>query len=1179
MFSGETKFIETKKNVEQEIVKIYLSFDEVSKSKNLNLKEMDKAEFNKFNNGLPFDLYIYEDNKLVFWNENKAIPDLNINLLTNEAKLITLKNGYYIALKKTVGNKEYVALSLLRNSYSLVNKYLNNSFSNQFAFYDGDVILPSQHSSGEAINAPNGKPIFKILHVENESTQLNYLRLFISVAVLFFLYLFLIQFVTYLSKIDKVFWGSISFFVLGISWILLIKYVPFEFKKMDFFNPEIYGSELFVSLGLMSAHILLFYSWAHYLLINVVKGKIRSGVFLQVLISILLVVGYVFSNILFRSIVLDSVINYGAKNLLLLNLYPLVGLIIALFNGVTFVFIAILFVFIFKNSRNRLVVLVLVSLVVLSILYYLNFANLAISLSLLMFLFIYFLDYYIIRRERKNTIIVIVVSIFFLVLLVSSVFRIYTLEKNDTAKKTIAFKKSRQRDVTAEDLYSSLEKKIIEDEFIISFFQNPMMSYKDIYKRMTFRYFGGYLSKYDVSIVAFSIEGKPIKFNSKETLEQYYELINKSGEPTINENLFFIQDEKNQFAYVSLLQISNKENVVGTLAIKISPKTYDISSVYPELLLQGKNSIVKQYKEDYGYAIYDNNVLIDQSDEFAYLSKLSENLPDYYIKDGYNHSVFKINDTKKIIISTKEESIFDMFSVFSFVLCYYFVIGFIVTVVYFKLTNKENKQIFNFSFRKRINIAMLSLVVLSFFIIGLATVSYFSNQYNDYHQKRLIRKQKSILSSLNYVIEKNSLENAQDFSNYFLNSLSPDLLEMSDIHKMDINIFDLEGKLIVSSQDGIFTSGLLSQVINPSAFVLLNGEMKSIVTQDERIGNLKYLSIYVPVLNSNGEKMAFLNIPYFAKEKNLNQDISNFMISLINVYVLLLIIAGIVAFFVSNSITNPLKIIGEKIKEISLSKRNAFIEWQSDDEIGALVHEYNRMILQLDESAKLLASTERDTAWREMAKQIAHEIKNPLTPMKLSIQHMQRALKEDKERGLEIAERVSKTLIEQINNLSDIATAFSSFAKMPKGDREEIDLVEVINTVVDLFEIENIEIVKKYLIKNGKIFADKNQLISVFNNLVKNALQATEDKENAEVVVKVYRENDFYIVSIKDNGVGISEDEIEKIFIPNFTTKSSGTGLGLAISKKIVEGLNGNIWFESKENEFTIFYVKIPILN
>ena len=119
----------------------------------------------------------------------------------------------------------------------------------------------------------------------------------------------------------------------------------------------------------------------------------------------------------------------------------------------------------------------------------------------------------------------------------------------------------------------------------------------------------------------------------------------------------------------------------------------------------------------------------------------------------------------------------------------------------------------------------------------------------------------------------------------------------------------------------------------------------------------------------------------------------------------------------------------------------------------------------------------------------------------------------------------------------------------------------------------------KYLIKNGKIFADKNQLISVFNNLVKNALQATEDKENAEVVVKVYRENDFYIVSIKDNGVGISEDEIEKIFIPNFTTKSSGTGLGLAISKKIVEGLNGNIWFESKENEFTIFYVKIPILN
>ena len=245
-----------------------------------------------------------------------------------------------------------------------------------------------------------------------------------------------------------------------------------------------------------------------------------------------------------------------------------------------------------------------------------------------------------------------------------------------------------------------------------------------------------------------------------------------------------------------------------------------------------------------------------------------------------------------------------------------------------------------------------------------------------------------------------------------------------------------------------------------------------------------------------------------------------------------------------------------------------------------LVAEYNKMIRQLEESAQLLARSERESAWREMAKQIAHEIKNPLTPMKLSIQYLQRALDEDSPNTKELAGRVSKTLIEQIDNLSEIATAFSSFAKMPKAKNEVMDLVEVVNGVVDLFKKEeNVTIQMTNYTEKAIIYADKNQLISAFNNLVKNATQAIPEDRDGKIDVIVLEEYGHFKVVVMDNGSGIPEHQQDKVFVPNFTTKNSGTGLGLAITKRVVESARGRIWFESTENKGTTFYVELPMYN
>jgi nitrogen fixation/metabolism regulation signal transduction histidine kinase len=324
--------------------------------------------------------------------------------------------------------------------------------------------------------------------------------------------------------------------------------------------------------------------------------------------------------------------------------------------------------------------------------------------------------------------------------------------------------------------------------------------------------------------------------------------------------------------------------------------------------------------------------------------------------------------------------------------------------------------------------------------------------------------------------------------------------------------------------------------------------------------------------------LGYLNLPFFAKEKELRTELSAFLVTLVNVYVLLLVLGGFFAYLLSNSITFPLSIISDKLKLIQLGRKNEPIAWQGNDEIGRLVNEYNKMIDELENSAELLARSERESAWREMAKQVAHEIKNPLTPMKLSIQHLQRAMLEGRPGVEQLANRVSATLIEQIDNLNHIASEFSNFAKMPSVENEVFDIADVARSVVHLFNEEaHCDVSYHGPTEPVWVYADKNQVLRGFNNLVKNATQAIPDGRKGKVAVMVEMARGMVTIAVQDNGTGISDEQKHKVFVPNFTTKGSGTGLGLAITRQIIENAGGSIWFESTVNVGTTFFVKLPI--
>jgi signal transduction histidine kinase len=474
------------------------------------------------------------------------------------------------------------------------------------------------------------------------------------------------------------------------------------------------------------------------------------------------------------------------------------------------------------------------------------------------------------------------------------------------------------------------------------------------------------------------------------------------------------------------------------------------------------------------------------------------------------------------------------------------------------------------SLRNKIQNNVILIIIIGFIGIGVTTVVYFRAEADDYHAVRLSRKAQSVQESVNY-------EMRQANNSFFL----PDVEVLDKIHKLNVNIYNPDGSIFNSSQQDIFTKNLLSFQIDPVAFHAITNLNRSIVYRTEKIGKLEYSAAYFPVLK-NEQIVAIIGLPYYTEKENSRKDIGSFMGRLLNVYVIIFIFAGILTSYLTGQITNPLFKLSNQMQGVKLGQKNEKLNWEVQDEIGVLIDEYNKMLVELERSANLLAKSEREGAWREMAKQVAHEIKNPLTPMKLQIQFLQHAYKNRPEEIGPLLKRTADTLIEQIDGLTRIASDFSNFAKMPTANNEYLNLNDIVKSVYQLFSNEaQIKLSIAIPEEICTIFADKDQVIRVLNNVIKNAIQAIKfavdfDKEG-QVEIVLERQSDSTVIRVKDNGSGIAESEVNKIFTPNFTTKNSGTGIGLAMSKNIVEAAGGRIYFESTVNIGTTFFIEFPI--
>lgn len=1153
-----------------------------------------------------FTFFIYKDNRLLYWSDNNVFFEQTAADTLTDQQHVFVRNGWYEYFGRKTGGMYIAGLMLIRHEYPFQNKYISNSFNTHFRLPQYASLHINSKTAQWPIYNSHGKFIFGVdYNSESVNTEFEIPLLILFFSGIAILLLFLYSYGRYLLEINP--W--LAFLAIGmlvlLRWIGLYYRLPSNFYNLDLFRPEYYASSYMLnSLGdflistLIFAYLVIFFH--HFFgTIRVRNEKDTHRLLLSYQVVFVFLFTFLFSvfvNYLLSGLILDSKISFNINNIFELSGYSLIGFGIIGLLLFSFYLIcdgAIRFIqkTLFTPGQISILFLITQGLFLIILLWLRDqelFKDYGVTSFLLANSLIIFISY--IRSSSKR------LFSFTRSLLVILGFSIYAAKtiadfndvKEKENRKLLAAKLENEHDLVAEYLFEELGEKVANDRFISSYLLSagqhifPFNLSQDVLdKRIMQLYMNGYWGKFDINIKCFDASGIRVGTNiqNSETQAAYQKTIISQGMPTYSKGFYYISNAAGRASYLGIIRVNVQSDttLAGSVILQFNSRFAQDEGGFPDLLLSDRIPEQKDFS-NYSYAKYEYSQLINQYGKYPYLTNSESYEKMYGIThsdrfmdfNGYSHLFYRHGLTGLIIVSRQNQTLVVLITLFSYIFSF-FCLLFVSMYIIYRLV--KSSFAWQLNFKTRIQFTVFAFVMATILLTGGGTIYYIIGNYSANQDQKVSER----LSSLLVLIESDLARNPL-YPGNFNEELSYSLSRLSSNLAVDFNIYGTDGLLLYSTQPAIFDQDIIARTMNTFAYNELHTRQRTQFVQYEQMGSLNFLSAYKPLRNLQNNIIGYINLPYFAKQNVLKKEISSLLVTLINIYVFLFSFAMFATFVISNRITRPLGIIQKRLSQIKLGKRTEPLEWSRKDEIGALVNEYNSMVEELHNSAEMLARSERESAWREMAKQVAHEIKNPLTPMKLSVQHLQRAWREKSPNLQDIMQRFSQTLIEQIDSLSNIATEFSNFAKMPKASNAVLDLSSILENIVNLYaESEKIKInYHPEKDNNLRVFADKDQLQRVFSNLFKNALQAIPENREGIITVEIIVTHDGYVVKISDNGIGIPEDKIEKIFMPNFTTKTAGTGLGLAMVKSIIENAGGKIWFETSSGNGTSFFVLLP---
>lgn len=579
------------------------------------------------------------------------------------------------------------------------------------------------------------------------------------------------------------------------------------------------------------------------------------------------------------------------------------------------------------------------------------------------------------------------------------------------------------------------------------------------------------------------------------------------------------------------------------------------------------------FSYEYSVANYRDGQLVYKYGRYVYpnfISSLKLDLGDFNYSKHYKHYAVSHNENDILVISALRKGLSETTAPFAL-----FFLGLLLPyllVMWLRYSNKPRKWR-DRSFGQRLRTVVLLTLGISFLVVGPVSVLYMRSLYNKNTTNARFETTRTLVNEM-----RNDNDIASLLQNASRDRLNELLQRYANTFFTDINLYQLNGQLLATTRPEIFELNLQAPLINAEAYQNIHHNNELYFTHKEHLGKDVYESSYLPLTDSEGYIVAYLNTPYFSGTTDLQKEIKSFVLTYLNIILVLLGIALIFVLRLTNRLTQPLALIQNKLGGLKIDQKNEPIEWEGDDEIGALVKQYNQLIVELEKSAAELRRSATESAWRGVARQVAHEIHNSLTPMRLSVQMLQRSAAEHGDDVSERIQRTSATLLEQIDALSDIASSFSQYAKLPVNNPQPLDLAELVGNLVNLYNNEeNIEI--SLDVEPGADYTfvgDKTHLNSAVGNIIKNAVQAVAAKPEGKIDVALRFTAKAFVISVKDNGKGIREEDKKMIFVPNFTTKSGGSGIGLALTYNIIQSAGGTITFESEEGVGTEFVIELP---
>lgn len=1150
-------------------------------------------------------VYTYEGDELRFWSSEKLIPE-NFRGPTQPMLTLKLDNGWYHAIQHKEEHFSAVFYIPIKSEYQKTNEFLRNRFSPdlistnnlEIAEYNDRMVYNIRNQAGQFLFSVKLNATF----YDSFYSDLELLMwLFGGISTLLLIHLFCVM----LANSGRP-WLSVIIFASIIIGLRLLEINVNWFASnfnIKIFNPQYYASSnFFPNLGAFFINIVLFTWLLGYLFF--IRGKLQlhavfksmyGAIGFFILSTIFLFSVAYFLSEIFHDLVTHSIINFDVTDMLNLDFYSWMG-ILALCIGILGLMFAITVVTYLgkqlqlptKKYYGLHFVLFLLSMVILW------FAGQLNVYFFLMAGFVVLISWF--SHSGKRFTLAFGVGILLLIASITSLKQTeYQRQKRVEAQKLAILNLEDVDDANALALFIDLEEEMLEDSTIVAFFKQPEpQTHEWLNDHLKTVYFSGYLSKYEFSADCYNAQLLPIGASSKDKLSLYRDKV-ISGAIKVSENFYRSNTSIGNFEYFALFPISEADELLGILLIDMSHRSFSQYVSYPGVLGDSRlNHRQSELISTYSFAYYRSGQLINQSGNYVYPVKDSLYYP-LGIREfkrvgrdhGFSHMAYKPNQRTTIVLSKPQHGVWIQFASLSFFFLV-FLVFFVAIAFLFWLFNTLNDN--NFSFRNlkwnffilsnrtlystRIQMFIVAAVVLTLIIAGLITYWSVSSQFVKQQEERSSKNVWEIAKGLEAQILKSGASVDQDDFEKFQ--------AIAESNALDLNIYSTEGQLIYTTQPRIYDLKLISEYINPRALDQLGYYARSQYVQEQNIGSLEYLTAYSSIRNSAYEPIAFLSLPNYMSRQEFDKNIGGLLNTLINIYALVILVLGLFAVFVANRITSPLLLVQRSLAKTKIGKQNEPIFWRRNDEIGSLIREYNLMIAELEQSARTIMESERESAWKEMAKQVAHEIKNPLTPLKLGMQQLERSWKDKDPEFDQRFSRFKESFIEQIDSLTHIAKEFSDFAKMPDAHFVRFDLLEVINhsaAVFDSYGNVSIQISTRENAETLYVMGDKDQLLRTFNNLIKNSIEAVTNKRRCQIQINISSNSSSVFIEVKDNGEGISYEMRKKLFQPNFTTKSSGTGLGLAFVKRAVEVMGGTITYQTTLGKGTSFFIQLPLIN